>query len=163
MSITIPSSHTIGSELSVRCDAATVQGISSHVEILWTKNNTTVEKSNNRTRITRTVSNGNVFTNFLNLKYLSEDDRSGYTCSVMLLDINISESVELNNIISKFILHLTMYLEKKDLLHKKRFISWDLLTEYLSILTKTLTSIYQLKFAKHSNFLIHTTIWCIRH
>jgi len=107
VSVTIPSSQKIGSELSVRCDAATARGISSNVEILWMKNNTAVGKSNSKTRIAPTVSNGNVFTSFLNLSYLSENDRSGYTCSVTLLNITISESVELNNVISKFILCLT--------------------------------------------------------
>ena len=86
---------TVGSTLSLKCNVTTVMGISSSVEILWIKNGTIVNETNNsRIKIFR---NDSTHTSILQFSYLSEDDESNYTCSAMIRDNNNSKLIELSN------------------------------------------------------------------
>ena len=85
---------TVGSKLSLKCSVTTVMGISSSVEILWIKNGTIVNETNNG-RIS--FQNDSTHTSILQFSYLSEDDESNYTCSATILDSNNSKLIELSN------------------------------------------------------------------
>ena len=98
MSVTVLNSQTVGSRLSLKCDVTTARGVTSNTEIVWMKNNVTVEETNNhRISISPTDSNGNIYTSILRFSYLSEDDENEYTCSAAILDTITSGSIELNN------------------------------------------------------------------
>ena len=98
------SKKTVGNELSLECNVTTVKGISSSsVLIMWLKNGTTVEETNDN-RITIFQNNStNIYSSILQFSYLSEDDESEYTCSVMIHDARNFTSIELNNFDSMFI------------------------------------------------------------
>ena len=85
---------TVGSKLSLKCSVTTVMGISSSVEILWIKNGTIVNETNNG-RIS--FQNDSTHTSILQFSYLNEDDESNYTCSATILDSNNSTLIELSN------------------------------------------------------------------
>ena len=88
-------SKTVGSTLSLKCNVTTVMGISSRVEILWIKNGTIVNETNNsRIKIFR---NDSTHTSILQFLYLSEDDENNYTCSATIHDSSNSELIELSN------------------------------------------------------------------
>ena len=99
---------TVGSTLSLKCNVTTVMGISSRVEILWIRNGTIVNETNNgRIRIFR---NDSTHTSILQFSYLSEDDESNYTCSATILDSNNSELIELSNFDSTLLCLLSTYV-----------------------------------------------------
>ena len=52
--------------------------------------------------ISPTTSSGNNFTSYLQFIYLMEGDEGTYTCNVMILQTNGSQSVELQSLASKF-------------------------------------------------------------
>lgn len=98
VSITVLNTQTVGSELSLQCDATTVRGITSSTEIVWMRNGMAIEEMNNsRINISPTDSNGNNYTSVLQFSYLGEDDENEYTCTVTILDTSTSESVGLNS------------------------------------------------------------------
>ena len=99
---------TVGSTLSLKCNVTTVMGISSNVEILWIKNGTIVNETNNgRIRIFR---NDSTHTSILQFSYLSEGDESNYTCSAMIHDSNNSKLIELSNFDSTLQCLLSTYV-----------------------------------------------------
>ena len=95
---------TVGSTLSLKCNITTVMGISSSVEILWIKNGTIVNETNNG-RIS--FKNDSTHTSILQFSYLSEDDESNYTCSVMIHDSSNSKVIELSNFDSMLLCFLS--------------------------------------------------------
>ena len=92
---------TVGSQLFLGCSVTTVSGISSKVDIVWTKNGDLVEEtSDDRIQIS---DDGN-YTSTLQFLYLSEVDEGVYSCNVTILDVSNSSLVELNKFNSKFIM-----------------------------------------------------------
>ena len=95
MNVAILNSKTVGSELSLECSVTTVMGVSSSVEIVWIKNGTIVEEtSDGRIRI---FNDNNVHTSTLQFLYLSENDKSDYTCNATIRDTGNSKTIKLNN------------------------------------------------------------------
>ena len=93
--------RTVGSPLFLGCSVTVVSGISSKVDIVWTKNGDLVEEtSDDRIRIS---DDGN-YTSTLQFLYLSEVDEGVYSCNVTILDVSNSSLVELNKFNSKFIM-----------------------------------------------------------
>jgi len=94
--MTILSNQIVGSELSLECGVTIVRGVTSSVDILWMINDKVVEEMNDgRISISSNASMNNIYTSSLRFLYLSEDDKSIYTCMVIILDTNTSRSVEL--------------------------------------------------------------------
>lgn len=103
MSLAILNDTTVGSELSLKCDANIVRGVTSSANIVWMKNKTSM--NDDRIIIHSTVSDVNIlfYTSHLQFLYLSEDDESTYTCTVTIRNVSTSVSVELKNFNRKFI------------------------------------------------------------
>ena len=81
---------------------STVSGVeSSSVMISWMGPGGVIT-SDNRVTISPTTSSGNTYTSSLKFTYLMEGDEGTYTCNVMILETNGSQSVELQSLISKF-------------------------------------------------------------
>ena len=103
--------RTVGSELSLECNVTTVRGITSELKVVWMKNYSTIEKTDNSRIIissTRVDSDESiVYASTLQFLYLSEDDENVYSCSVTIIgtETSMTSDYELNNFNGKFILH----------------------------------------------------------
>ena len=92
---------TIGRELSLGCNVTTVRGVTSDVEIVWLKDDTILkEMSDDRINIL----NYSTHMSILQFLYLSENDKSEYTCRATMLNTSYSTSTQLNNFDSMFTL-----------------------------------------------------------
>ena len=86
----------MGSPQVINCTVSTVSGVeSSSVMINWGSILT-----DSRVTISPTTSSGNIYTSSLQFTYLMEGDESTYTCNVMILDTNGTQSVELDALLS---------------------------------------------------------------
>ena len=93
----------MGSPQVINCTVSTVSGVeSSSVMISWMGPGEVIT-NDNRVIISPTTSSGNTYTNSLQFTYLMEGDEGTYTCNVMILETNGSQSVELQSLISKLI------------------------------------------------------------
>lgn len=101
VNVAILSNKTVGSNLSLRCDANTVQGVISDVEFMWMKNGTIVEMND---RINIFQNSSIIHSSTLHFSYLSESDENNYTCIATILSTNTSgsDNYELNNFTCKF-------------------------------------------------------------
>ena len=94
----------MGSPQIINCTVSTVSGVeSSSVMISWMGPGGVIT-SDSRVTISPTTSSGNTYTSSLQFTYLMEGDEGIYTCNVMILESSGSQSVELQSLISKFIL-----------------------------------------------------------
>ena len=90
-----------GNPQVINCTVSTVSGVeSSSVMISWMGPGGVIT-SDSRVTISPTTSSGNTYTSSLQFIYLMEGDEGTYTCNVMILEINESQSVELQSIASK--------------------------------------------------------------
>ena len=86
----------VGSPQIINCIVSTVTGVeSSFVMINWGSILT-----DSRVTISPTTSSDNVYTSSFQFTYLMEGDESTYTCNVMILDTNGTQSVELSALLS---------------------------------------------------------------
>ena len=91
----------VGDPLTIQCIVSTVLGVST-VSIIWTVPGGNPIMSNGRRVITNATNTSSiVFTGNLSFIYLMEGDEDTYTCNVMILETNASESVELQSLTSK--------------------------------------------------------------
>ena len=96
VSVTILKKLTVGSELSLRCDVVSVRGINSGIDIVWMRNGTAIEKTDdNRMSISSTTISSNIHSSILQFLYLSENDESVYSCKATVCNSSNSKSVEL--------------------------------------------------------------------
>ena len=103
---TLPSSPIqgamVGSPQVINCTVSTVSGVeSSSVMISWMGPGGSSLLNDSRVTISPTTSNGNTYTSSLQFTYLMEGDEGSYTCNVMILEVNGSQLVELQSLISK--------------------------------------------------------------
>ena len=92
----------MGSSQVINCKVSTVSGVeSSSVMISWMGPGGVIT-SDSRVTISPTTSSGNTYTSSLQFTYLMEGDEGTYTCNVMILETNGSQSVELKPLTSKF-------------------------------------------------------------
>jgi len=102
--ITISPSGTIqgamvGSPRVISCTVSTVDGVSPNsITISWTGPSGGSITTNSRVTISSTTSS----TSSLEFTYLMEGDEGAYTCNVMILGVNGSNSVNLGQLTSKF-------------------------------------------------------------
>ena len=91
----------MGSPQVINCTVSTVSGVeSSSIMISWI-GPAGVITSDNRVTVSPTISNGSTYTSSLQFTYLMEGDEGTYTCNVMILETNGSQSVELQSLTSK--------------------------------------------------------------
>ena len=92
----------VGSPQDIQCIVSTVNGVEfSSVMISWMGPGGESITNDSRVTISPTTSSGNNYTSNLQFTYLMEGDEGMYTCSVMILDIAISNFITLNNLSSK--------------------------------------------------------------
>ena len=100
----------MGSPKVIKCTASTVSGVeSSSVMISWMGSGGVIT-NDSRVTISPTTSSGNTYTSSLQFTYLMEGDEGTYTCNVMILETSGSQSVELQSLISKFLLSRHTYV-----------------------------------------------------
>ena len=87
----------VGSPQVINCTVSTVSGVeSSSVMISWMGPGGSITTTNGRVSIGSVTDDGNnMYTRSLQFTYLMEGDEGTYTCNVMILDTNGSQSVEL--------------------------------------------------------------------
>ena len=89
VNLTITSNQTVGHPLTLVCDVATVRGITSRVDIVWSSNGTEVERVEgvNISSITNTTA---LYANNYTISLLrTSDDDKVYQCEV-IINSNIS-------------------------------------------------------------------------
>ena len=89
----------VGSPQAIHCIVSTVNGVeSSSVMISWMAPGGESIINNSRVTISSTISSGNNYTSSLQFIYLMEGDEGMYTCNVMILEANNSNTVEIQNL-----------------------------------------------------------------
>ena len=92
----------VGSPQDIQCIVSTVSGVElNSVMINWMGPGGESITNDSRVTISPTTSSGNNYTSSLQFTYLMEGDEGMYTCNVMILKINGSNAVELNNLTGK--------------------------------------------------------------
>ena len=99
----------VGSPLDIQCIVSTVSGVElSSVMISWKGPRGESITNSSRVTISPTTSSGNNYTSSLQFTYLKEGDEGIYSCSVMILKTNVSDSFQLSSFISKscYLMHV---------------------------------------------------------
>ena len=97
----------VGSPLVINCTVSTISGVeSSSVMISWMGPGGSFITNDSRVIISPVTSSGITHTSNLQFSYLMEGDEGTYTCNVMILENNVSNSIVLSPFISK----LTFYI-----------------------------------------------------
>ena len=92
----------VGSPLVINCTVSTVSGVqSSLVMISWTGPGGGSVMNDSRVTISPTTSSGNDYTSSLQFIYLIDGDEGTYICNVTVLEIIVSQSVELESFSGK--------------------------------------------------------------
>ena len=92
----------VGSPQDIQCIVNTVSGVElSSVMISWMGPGGESITNDSRVIISQTTSSGNNYTSSLQFTYLMEGDEGMYTCNVMILNTNISDTIRLISLISK--------------------------------------------------------------
>ena len=102
----------MGSRQDINCTVSTVSGVEfSSVMISWMGPGGAIT-TNDRVSIGSVTDDGNnMYTSSLQFTYLMEGDEGTYTCNVMILDTNGSESIEILTLTGKLqFLILYMYV-----------------------------------------------------
>ena len=111
-----PSSRIQGAMVGIphviNCTVNTVNGVEiSSVMIRWIRARGVYLTSDTRVAITPTTSSGsNTYISSLQFAYLMEGDEGIYNCIVMILEISISTSVNIQSLISKLYIALIKIL-----------------------------------------------------
>ena len=87
--MTAPNTQTVGQSLTLQCEVTTVRGITSRVDIVWSSDDTQLERMNN---VSSTImDNSLVYTDSYTISQLSTTDEGRVIqCEVV---INVSPSV----------------------------------------------------------------------
>ena len=81
--MTSPDTQTLGQSLTLQCEATTVRGITSRVDIVWSSGDTELEKTDDLT--STTVDNSLVYTDSYTISQLSTtDDGRVIQCEVVI-------------------------------------------------------------------------------
>ena len=89
----------VGSPQDIQCIVSTVSGVEfSSVMISWMAPGGESITNDSRVTISPTTSSGNNYTSSLQFTYLMEGDEGMYTCNVMILETNKSNTVEIQNL-----------------------------------------------------------------
>ena len=92
----------VGSPQDIQCIVSTVSGVElSLVMISWMGPGGESITNDSRVTISPTTSSGNNYTSSLQFVYLTEGDEGMYTCNVMILGVDASETFEFISLIGK--------------------------------------------------------------
>ena len=93
----------VGRPQVINCTVSTVSGVeSSSLLISWMGPGGAITTNNGRVSIGSVTDDGNnMYTRNLQFTYLMEEDEGTYTCNVMILNANVSESIELQSLTGK--------------------------------------------------------------
>ena len=94
----------VGDPQVINCTVSTVSGVESSSVIISWMGPGGVITDDSRVIMSPTTSSGNSYTSILHFTYLMEGDDGTYTCNVMILETNGSQSVELQSLTSKYVL-----------------------------------------------------------
>ena len=107
----------VGSPQDIQCTVSTVSGVKlSSVLINWMGPGGDTITNDSRVTISPTSGSGNNYTSSLQFMYLMEGDEGTYECNVMILETNISDSMKLTKLTSKFVLLTKLYADYCDVL-----------------------------------------------
>ena len=97
----------VGSPQDIQCIVSTVSGVElSSVMINWMGPEGESITNDSRVIISPTTSiSGNNYTSSLQFTYLMEGDEGMYTCNVMILEINASHYIDLQNLTGRYALY----------------------------------------------------------
>ena len=102
----------VGSPQVLNCTVSTVSGVESSsvmISLMGPRGN--INATNDRVSIGSVTAGGNnMYTRSLQFTYLMEGDEGTYTCNVMILETNGSQSVELQSLTSKLLLTYCLFL-----------------------------------------------------
>jgi len=94
VTVTAPNTQTVGQSLTLECSVTTVRGITSRVDIIWSSDDTELERMEG-VNVSSTTDNSVVYTDTYNILQLStNDDGREYHCEVV---INTSPPVMAND------------------------------------------------------------------
>ena len=93
----------VGDPQVINCTVSTVSGVESSSVIISWMGPGGVITDDSRVIMSPTTSSGNSYTSSLHFTYLMEGDDGTYTCNVMILETNGSQSVELQSLTSKYV------------------------------------------------------------
>ena len=97
----------VGSPQAIQCIVSTVSGVElSSVMISWMGPGGEPITNDSRVTISPTTSSGNNYTSSLQFTYLMEGDEGMYTCNVMILETSATNLINMQSVISKFIIIL---------------------------------------------------------
>ena len=97
VTVTAPNTQTVGQPLTLTCNAMTVRGITSQMELIWTR-----DRMNLRTIIISPTTNDNatVYSDSYTIPLLNvDDDGRDYQCGLTILtspSINVNHTITLN-------------------------------------------------------------------
>ena len=108
--VTALDNHTVGQSLTLQCNVATVMGITSRVDIVWSSNGVELE------RITGVVANDSIHTlpvyiTTYTLQVTTEDDDKTYQCEIVINTtpmVTASDSITLD-VFGKFLIGKKLY------------------------------------------------------
>ena len=108
----------MGSSQNIQCTVSTVIGVESiSVMISWIGPGGNIDVTNGRVSIGSVTDDGNnMYTRSLQFTYLMEGDEGTYTCNVMILDVSVTQSIELQSLTGKYFvsyklkINIRMYL-----------------------------------------------------
>ena len=98
----------VGSPQVINCTVSTVSGFQSNSLIISWMGPVRSITNDSRITISPTTSSSNTYSSSLQFIYLMEGDEGTYTCNVMILNTNGSQSVEIQSLTSKLKLHMTL-------------------------------------------------------
>ena len=101
----------MGGHQDFQCIASTVSGVDiSSVAFRWMLIGGGPVTNNSRVSISPTTSNGSNFTSTLQFEYITEEDDGIYVCTVMILETDVSEFVEIEDFHGESDTHTCTYV-----------------------------------------------------
>ena len=89
----------VGSPQDIQCTVGTVNGVEPHLVLIsWMGPGGDTITNDSRVTISPTSGSGNNYTSSLQFMYLMEGDEGIYTCSVVILETNASQYIQLQNL-----------------------------------------------------------------
>ena len=84
MTITVPNTQIVGQSLTLECSVTAVRGITSRVDIIWSRNGTEAERMNG-VSVSSTTGNMVMYTDTFTISQLNiTDNRTVYQCEVVI-------------------------------------------------------------------------------
>ena len=97
MTVTAPNTQTVGQSLTLECSVATVRGITSRVDIIWSRDGTELQMTEG-VSVSSTTGNMVMYTDTYTISQLTTtDDGREYQCEVV---IDTSPPVIANNTVT---------------------------------------------------------------